>query len=68
MLENTIPAATKKAKIFGLNAAKIYNIEIPKDRIQLPKDALEKLKTAYKAEGGYRENTAYGWVREESKS
>ncbi|MAT14342.1 MAG: hypothetical protein CMJ46_03635 [Planctomyces sp.] len=57
-----------KAKIFGLNGAKIYNFEPPKERLHLPKDALDQLKTVYRGEGGQRENSAYGWVREEKKS
>lgn len=56
-----------KAKIFGLNAAKIYNVEVPKERLKMPKDALDQLKTAYREEGGTRENAAYGWVRQEPK-
>lgn len=52
-----------KAKIFGLNAAKIYNIDPTEKRNNIPKDALTKLKTAYHDMGGMRENAAYGWVR-----
>lgn len=52
-----------KAKIFGLNAAKLYNIDPKGRRKGLPADALEKLKTAYVDRGGQRENAAYGWVR-----
>ena len=36
-----------KAKIFGLNAAKIYGVDVAAKRKALPKDALSKLKTAY---------------------
>ncbi len=52
-----------KAKIFGLNAAKIYGIDVKAKRSALPADALEKLKTAYLETGGERSNAAYGWVR-----
>ncbi|HEX9003760.1 MAG TPA: amidohydrolase family protein [Blastocatellia bacterium] len=52
-----------KAKIFGLNAAKLYNIDVKAKRKALPADALEKLKTAYLENGGQRSNAAYGWVR-----
>jgi hypothetical protein len=52
-----------KAKIFGLNAARIYGIDVKARREALPKDALERLKTAYLDRGGRRENAAYGWVR-----
>ncbi len=52
-----------KAKIFGLNAAKVYGVDLEAKRKAFPADALEKLKTAYHHEGGQRENAAYGWVR-----
>ena len=53
-----------KAKIFGLNAAKIYNVDVKAKRKALPKDALSKLKMAYLDDGGMRDNAAYGWVRD----
>ncbi|HLJ96910.1 MAG TPA: amidohydrolase family protein [Gemmataceae bacterium] len=52
-----------KAKIFGLNAARLYGVDVNAKRNALPKDALSKLKTAYLEQGGQRENAAYGWVR-----
>lgn len=52
-----------KAKIFGLNAAKIYGVDVEAQRKNLPKDGLSKLKVAYLEEGGMRNNAAYGWVR-----
>jgi hypothetical protein len=52
-----------KAKIFGLNAAKIYDIDVQAKRSALPKDTLSKLKMAYLDSGGMRDNAAYGWVR-----
>ncbi len=52
-----------KKKIFGLNAAKLYKIDVKAKRNALPADALDKLKTAYLERGGQRENAAYGWVR-----
>jgi hypothetical protein len=54
-----------KAKIFGLNAAKLYGIDASEKRQTLPKDALSKLKVAYQGMGGLRENAAYGWVRDD---
>lgn len=54
-----------KAKIFGLNAAKLYNVDVSAKRNSLPKDAIEKFKLAYKAEGAEPSNAAYGWVRSE---
>ena len=52
-----------KAKIFGLNAARLYNIDVKAKRNRLPADALEKLKMVYLERGGQRSNAAYGWVR-----
>ena len=52
-----------KAKIFGLNAAKLYKVDVKKKRNPLPPDSLDRLKTAYLDHGGRRENAAYGWVR-----
>jgi hypothetical protein len=54
-----------RAKIFGLNAARIYGVDVQAQRRGLPKDALEKLKQAYLDRGGQRDNAAYGWVRAE---
>ncbi len=52
-----------KAKIFGLNAAKIYKIDPAEKRKSIGKDKLSALKTAYNEIGAHRENAAYGWVR-----
>lgn len=51
-----------KRKIFGLNGARIYGID-PEERLQaLPGDALTKLREQYRAAGGVRSNTQYGWI------
>jgi predicted TIM-barrel fold metal-dependent hydrolase len=52
-----------KAKIFGLNAAKLYKVDAKAKRTAFPADTLERLKTAYHDGGGQRSNAAYGWVR-----
>lgn len=52
-----------KAKILGLNAAKLYNVDVKAKRNAIPGDGLEKAKMAYLADGGQRQNAAYGWVR-----
>jgi predicted TIM-barrel fold metal-dependent hydrolase len=52
-----------KAKIFGLNAARLYNVDVKAKRQALPADTLEKLKISYLENGGQRSNAAYGWVR-----
>lgn len=52
-----------KANIFGLNAARLYNVDVKAKRKPLPTDSLEKLKVVYLEQGGARTNQAYGWVR-----
>jgi len=52
-----------KAKIFGLNAAKLYKVDVKAKRKALTSDALEKMKIAYVDNGPERSNQAYGWVR-----
>ncbi|MEW6209459.1 MAG: amidohydrolase family protein [Acidobacteriota bacterium] len=52
-----------KANIFGLNAARLYKVNVKEKRKALPADALTRLKTAYVEQGGQRNNAAYGWVR-----
>ena len=52
-----------KAKIFGLNAARIYGVDVKAQRKALPADGLEKLKAEYLDRGGHRDNAAHGWVR-----
>ncbi|RDJ94208.1 hypothetical protein B4Q13_16265 [Lacticaseibacillus rhamnosus] len=52
-----------RARIFGLNAAKLYNVDVNAQRKAFPNDVLERVKQAYLEEGGMRENDAHGWVR-----
>jgi predicted TIM-barrel fold metal-dependent hydrolase len=52
-----------KARILGLNAAKLYKVNVKAKRNALPPDALDRLKTAYVESGELRSNAAYGWVR-----
>ncbi|HKV38706.1 MAG TPA: amidohydrolase family protein, partial [Blastocatellia bacterium] len=52
-----------KAKIFGLNAARIYGVDVHAKRKAFPNDGLTKLKAEYEQSGGLRSNAAYGWVR-----
>ncbi len=55
-----------KAKIFGLNAAKIYGVDVNAQRKAFPADTMSKLKQTYLSQGGQRSNAAYGWVRADS--
>ena len=52
-----------KARIFGLNAAKLYKVDVKAKRKALPADALDKMKIAYLERGGHTESAAMGWVR-----
>ena len=54
-----------RAKIFGLNAAKLYGVDVTAQRNALPADTLSRIKTAYLDRGGLRDNAAYGWVRKD---
>lgn len=56
-----------KAKIFGLNAAKLYKVDVNAQRNNLPADAVAKFKMAYHADGNLRSNAAWGWVRDDSR-
>lgn len=52
-----------KAKIFGLNAAKIYGFDVNERLKAIPRDSLSDLKSAYLHRGGQPDNAAQGWVR-----
>jgi hypothetical protein len=52
-----------KANIFGLNAAKLYGVDLKKKRNPLGTDALDKLKLAYLEQGPQPAMEASGWVR-----
>jgi hypothetical protein len=52
-----------KANIFGLNAARVYNVNVKAKRKALPADALDRIKAEYIDRGGQPSNAAYGWVR-----
>jgi hypothetical protein len=49
--------------IFGLNSAKLYDIDVDAVRKAVPGDELTKIKTAYRENGAEPSNTAYGWVQ-----
>ena len=51
-----------KDKILGLNAARVYGVDV-KARLQaIPDDYVSKLKEKYRAEGAQPSHTQYGWV------
>ena len=53
-----------RAKIFGLNAAKLYGVDVNAARNALPADALSRVRQAYLERGGLRDNDYHGWVRQ----
>jgi len=55
-----------KAKIFGLNAARLYGVNVKEKRNAIPADGLSTLKGAYLENGGQRLNAAWGWVRDDA--
>jgi predicted TIM-barrel fold metal-dependent hydrolase len=57
---------TVKRAIFGLNSVALYNLDLSAKLTAVPrdyKDRLSALKAEYHAEGGRRNNVAYGWIR-----
>ena len=51
-----------KEKILGLNAARIFDVDVNAARNAFPDDGLSKLKAEYLHEGAEPSNTQYGWV------
>jgi hypothetical protein len=56
--------AEVKAKILGLNAARLYGIDPTAHRNPMPPDYVSKLRAAYLEEGPRPSLTQYGWVLE----
>jgi len=56
--------AEVKAKIFGLNAARIYGVDPQAKRNPVPGDYVDRMRKMYKQSGHPTpSNTQYGWVR-----
>jgi uncharacterized protein len=51
-----------KEQIFGLNAARLFGVDVNAQRNDLPKDYLSRMKMAYLEEGPARSHRFYGWV------
>jgi hypothetical protein len=51
-----------KAKIFGLNAARLFHVDVAAIRHALPKDAVGRLRISYLEEGPEPSHRLYGWV------
>lgn len=55
-----------KARIFGLNAARLYGVDPSKARKSLEEDSLNKARLAYRERKLRPDNAAHGWVRAEA--
>jgi uncharacterized protein len=51
-----------KEQIFGLNAARVFNVDVNARRNEIPKDYLSRMKMAYLDEGARPSHRWYGWV------
>lgn len=58
------PSLTKeiKAKIFGLNGARVFGVDVTATRNAVPADYLSRIKMAYREEGPDPSHRVYGWV------
>lgn len=54
--------AAVKERVFGLNAARIFGVDVQAKRNELPKDYLSRIKMAYLEEGPDPSHRFYGWV------
>jgi hypothetical protein len=51
-----------KARVFGLNAARIFNVDVNARRNAIPADYLSRMKMAYLEEGPEPSHRLYGWI------
>jgi predicted TIM-barrel fold metal-dependent hydrolase len=51
-----------KEQIFGLNAARVFGVDVGAKRNEIPKDYLTRVKMAYLDEGAAPSHRWYGWV------
>ncbi len=51
-----------KERIFGLNAAKVFGINVEATRQEVPRDALGRLRMSYLEEGPEPSRRVYGWI------
>jgi hypothetical protein len=51
-----------KEQIFGLNGARVFDVDVNATRNELPKDYLSRIKMAYLEEGPAPSHRWYGWV------
>jgi uncharacterized protein len=53
---------TMKEQIFGLNAARVFGVDVNAKRNEIPRDYLSQIKMAYRDEGPNPSHRWYGWV------
>jgi predicted TIM-barrel fold metal-dependent hydrolase len=53
---------TVKEQIFGLNAARVFGVDVSAKRNEIPADYLSQIKMAYLDEGPTPSHRFYGWV------
>ncbi|HEX9156305.1 MAG TPA: hypothetical protein VF819_12105, partial [Nitrospira sp.] len=51
-----------KGKIFGLNAARLFGVDVTATRNAVPKDFVGRLRMSYLEEGPEPSHRLYGWV------
>ena len=51
-----------KEQIFGLNAAKLFGVDVSAQRNEIPKDYLTRMKMTYLDDGADPSHRFYGWV------
>ena len=51
-----------KEQIFGLNAARVFNVDVQAKRNEIPKDYLTRMKMTYLDEGPAPSHRFYGWI------
>jgi hypothetical protein len=52
-----------KEQIFGLNAARLFGVDVNARRNDIPQDYLSRMKMAYLDDGADPSHRWYGWVR-----
>lgn len=58
------PSLTRevKGKIFGLNAARVFGVDVTAKRNEVPKDYVGRMRMSYLEEGPEPSHRLYGWV------
>lgn len=51
-----------KEQIFGLNAARVFGVDVNAKRNEIPSDYLSRMKMAYLDDGPVRSHRWYGWI------